>query len=133
MGTKDIFGNGNNEEEIILSSIDSSYEDTYGLNAFSKVDHNSGSGPIIAEIENLNSENINLIYSTDNIGDDTDILVSSPLLLNKTTTPNQLFRQQVIDFSKTDIDSLTGNNKNNPLVGTFELDSSTPKYAINTE
>ncbi|MGB3755004.1 MAG: hypothetical protein WBA07_01335 [Rivularia sp. (in: cyanobacteria)] len=151
MSNKDIFNNGKNEE-IILSSIDayvnSSEEDTYGLNAASKIDNNTGSDSLISEIERLSSENINIIYSTENIGDDTDILVSSPLLFNKTSTPEQLFGQQIIDFNKTDIDFLTGNNRNNPLVGTFELKPSiidevvappisttapTSKYAIRTE
>ena len=148
MSNKDIFNNGKNEEIILSSYVNPSEEDTYGLNSVSKIDKNIGSESLIAEIENLNSENINIIYTTDNIGDDTDVLVSSPLLFNKTSTPDQLFGQQVINFNKTEIDSLTGNNKNNPLVGTFESDSltiedevippipntkPTSKYAIRTE
>lgn len=154
MSNKDIFNNGRNEG-IILSSIDayvnSSEEDTYGLNAASKIDKNADTEPLTAEIERLSTEKSNITYSADNIIDDTDILVSSPLLFNKTSTPDQLFEQQIIDFNKTDtdIDSLTGNNKNNPLVGTFELEpsiikdevlvpsistaASTSKYAIRTE
>lgn len=167
MANKDIFGNKNNEE-IFDSSIDglldNSTEDTYGLNTDNKA-NNSGTEPLATEIERLSTENLNITY-IENIGDDTENLVSSPLLFNQNNIQNDLLGRQVTDFNKTDIDldknnidSLTGNNKNNPLVGTFEFElnsnsnlnfssssenntsssptpasaSTPPKYAIRTE
>lgn len=129
MASKDIFGKGNPEELFDSSLLDSSQEDTYGLNAGNKVD-SAGTDPLTAEIQRLSTNNINIEYSTDNIGGDTDSLVSSPSLFNQTSAQNQLFGQQATDFNKTDIDndfnktsidSLTGNNKDNPLVGNPEL------------
>lgn len=68
MSNKDIFGNGKNEE-IFLSSIDtyvnSSEEDTYGLNAASKIDKNAATEPLTAEIERLSTENSNITYIAD--------------------------------------------------------------------
>ena len=155
MANKDIFGNKNNEELFDSSLLDSTTEDTYGLNTGNKVD-NAGTEPLIAEIERLSIENLNITY-TDNVGDNADNLVSSPLLFNQDFTQDKLFTQQPIDLDKTSIDFLTGNNKNNPLVGNFEFESnlnsdlstidfsvaasptpmsagaSPPKYAIRTE
>jgi RHS repeat-associated protein len=125
MASKDIFGNGNPEELFDSSLLDSTAEDTYGLNAGNKVD-SAGTEPLTAEIERLSTDNINIAY-TDNIGDDTDNIVSSPSLFNQTSSQEQQL-QQATGFNKTDtdldknnIDSLTGNNKDNPLVGTPEL------------
>ena len=125
MASKDIFNNGS-EELFDSSLLDSSQEDIYGLNPGNKV-NNPGSDPLSTEIEKLSTDNISIEYNTDNIGEDTDILVSSPFLFNETSSQNQQL-QQATDFIKTNtdldknnIDSLTGNNENNPLVGNPEL------------
>ncbi len=125
MASKDIFGNGN--EELFDSSVlDSSQEDTYGLNPGNKVD-SAGTDPLSTEIEKVSTDNINIAY-TDNIGDDTNSLVSPSSLFNETSSQNDFYGQQATNFNKTDtdldknnIDFLTGNNKNNPLVGNPEL------------
>ncbi|MGF1675600.1 MAG: CARDB domain-containing protein, partial [Rivularia sp. (in: cyanobacteria)] len=123
MSNKDIFGNGNNEE-IFYSSIDSlqdsSTSDAYGLNAANKVNSLS-SDPIIAETERLSTDNLDIIYSINSISGDIDNLVSSPFLINQTSIPNQLFRPQLTDFNKLNIDFVTGEDKNNPFVSTFDL------------
>ncbi|MGF1676745.1 MAG: Ig-like domain-containing protein, partial [Rivularia sp. (in: cyanobacteria)] len=129
MASIDIFGNKNDEEFFDSSLLDNSAEDTYGLNSANKVDKNTGTEPLAAEIEKLNSENLNIAYNTDNIGDDTVNSVSSLFLYNQIFTPNQLFGQQVTDFNKintdldkTSIDFITG-SKNPGLVGNIEFDS----------
>ncbi|MEM6398797.1 MAG: Ig-like domain-containing protein [Cyanobacteria bacterium P01_D01_bin.116] len=133
MANQDIFGNKNNEElfdSSIDGLLDSSQEDTYGLNAGNKT-NNPGTDPLAKELEQLQSENLNITY-IDNIGDDANNLVSSPLLFNQNNIQNDLFGQELTNFNKTNIDldknnidSLTGNNKNNPLVGTFDSSSNT--------
>ena len=129
MATNDIFGNNNNEELFDSSLLDNSTEETYGLNAGNKT-NNSGTEPLATELEQLQSENLNITY-IDNIAEDAPNLVSSRLLFNQNNIDNKLFDQQLtsfnkteIDLEKTSIDSLTGNDKNNPLVGSFEFNLS---------
>ncbi|MGB3654038.1 MAG: FG-GAP-like repeat-containing protein [Rivularia sp. (in: cyanobacteria)] len=138
MASKDIFGNGNPEELFDSSLLDSSQEDTYGLNPGNKV-NNPGSDPLSTEIEKLSTDNnINIVYSTDNLGSETVSLVSEPFLFNQTSSQEQQLQQATdfnkidIDLNKNNIDSLTGNNENNPLVGNPELKFLTDKSDDNS-
>ena len=128
MASKDIFTNKNNEENYDYSILDKSNYDTYGLNTTNQDVQSTGTEPLASEIERLSTENLNITY-TDNIGDDTESMLSSPLLFNQASTNNQLLEQQTTDFNQkntdldnTSIDFITGNNNDNPLVGTLEKD-----------
>ncbi|NJN12918.1 MAG: hypothetical protein HC836_48870 [Richelia sp. RM2_1_2] len=83
MASIDIFGNKNDEEFFDSSLLDNSAEDTYGLNSANKVDKNTGTEPLAAFRERLKSENFNIAYNTDNIGDDTVNSVLSPFYIIK--------------------------------------------------
>ncbi|MBF2015836.1 MAG: hypothetical protein IGS23_11675 [Rivularia sp. T60_A2020_040] len=151
MANIDIFGK-NDQEQVDSSILDNSVLDVYGLNTTVTANKNIGGDPFITEIERLQSDNLDITYNIDNIGGDTDSLVPPPFLISKTSTPNQLFGKQIIGFNEPNIDFITGNTKNSPLVGIFEsnlltdvaafsipiLDSAykaptPPSYAIKTE
>lgn len=151
MANIDIFGK-NDQEQVDSSILDNSVLDVYGLNTTVTANKNIGGDPFITEIERLQSDNLDITYNIDNIGGDTDSLVPPPFLISKTSTPNQLFGKEIIGFNEPNIDFITGNTKNSPLVGIFEsnlltdvaafsipiLDSAykaptPPSYAIKTE